>query len=147
MTNLQEKKAEAIKRMKLLGIAQIDIDRFIESIHSVAVSLPDDSNENTLFFLKMYNEFYKKYPEHLLYYMLMDDGHISGYRSVSFLFVEKYTEDWEFVDKTISMSRISSDGIIYKNLPAYVYNLEVPDYSETGFIFVTNLDGILYRVG
>ena len=122
--SIEEKKAEAIKRMKMLKLYPPIIKQFKES-GQVCISEPPlgahfwiDEDDK-----KRVEEFEAKYNA-LVFTAVRcywDIGQMDA-----FLFVSDYTEDWEIEYANMK------DGIVL----AYVYNHDAPDCSEMGDISV-----------
>ena len=129
------KKQEAIKRMEVLDIFGETIRQF-EKECLISYSEPpmgtnywiNDEQE------KVVREFEKEYDA-LVYF---------GVRSYTnfgimdaFLYVSDYEEEWEMDNGELK------DGYVY----AYVYNHDIPEYSEIGLIRVQPRFGGLVRIG
>ena len=120
--NKEEKKAEAIVRMKTLGIFPETIQQF-ETDDKVSISEPPFGafywleGEN----LDRIRQFEEKY--NALVYMIIRSYTDIGMMD-SFLFVSDYKEEWDIDRDDIGVGRIC----------AYVYNHDAPDCSEIGCI-------------
>lgn len=130
---LENKKAEAIARMQVLGIFQPTIKQFEdgqvscseppvganywldEDQQKIAKEFEEEHNSLVYFAIRSYTEF-----------GMMD----------SFLYVSDYAEEWEMDREDIT------NGYVY----AYVYNYDIPEYSEIGSIGVEERFGGLVRV-
>lgn len=121
--SFEEKKAEAIKRMKLLKIYPETIAQF-EMENLISVSEPPfgaffwADNETR----QRIDEFEKKTDS--LVYMVIRSYTTVG-KMDSYLFVSDYkNEEWE----------MDRDDIAHGQVLAYVYNYDVPEFSEFGAI-------------
>lgn len=133
--SMEIKKAEAIKRMKALGIFPQTIQQFKRE-NLVSYSEPtmganywlDDEQKAII------KEFEQEYNA-LVYFAIRSYTEFG--KLDSFLFVSDYEEEWEMDNEDIK------DGYAL----AYVYNYDVPDFSEIGSIMVKERFGGLVRVG
>jgi hypothetical protein len=131
----ENKKAEAIKRMKVLNIFPQTIQQFKRS-NLVSYSEPpmganywlDDEQ------VKLVKEFEEKHNA-LVYFVIRSYAEFG--KLDSFLYVSDHEEEWELDHEDIA------DGYAL----AYVYNYDIPEYSEFGSIAVQNRFGGLVRVG
>jgi hypothetical protein len=131
----ENKKAEAIKRMKVLNIFPQTIQQFKRS-NLVSYSEPpmganywlDDEQ------VKLVKEFEEKHNA-LVYFVIRSYTEFG--KLDSFLYVSDHEEEWELDHEDIA------DGYAL----AYVYNYDIPEYSEFGSIAVQNRFGGLVRVG
>ena len=131
----EEKKYEAIQRMKMLGIFNETIRQF-EIDDLVSISMPPYGAfywvDDTL--KEMIQQFEVKH--NALVYMI-----IRSYTSIgtmdSFLFISDYKEEWRLEHADMQM------GILF----AYVYNYLEPLFSEFGSIeFRKSIAGGLIRI-
>lgn len=133
--SMEIKKAEAIKRMKALGIFPQTIQQFKRE-NLVSYSEPpmganywlDDEQKAIV------KEFEQEHNA-LVYFATR--SYTKFGKLDSFLFVSDYEEEWEMDNEDIK------DGYAL----AYVYNYDVPDFSEIGSIMVKERFGGLVRVG
>lgn len=129
------KKAEAIKRMKALGIFPETINQFKRE-DLVSYSEPQmganywlDDEQKAI--VKAFEEEYNA----LVYFATRSYTEFG--KLDSFLYVSDYEEEWEMENDDIT------DGYAY----AYVHNYDVPEYSEIGGIAIKERFGGLVRVG
>lgn len=131
--SIEEKKAEAIKRMKLLNIFPQTVKDF-EIDDKVSISEPpfaafywaDNFQKNLIRSIE-------KKHNILIYNVILTYTHFG--KLLSFLYVSDYKEDWE-----------NDRQILKENMTvAYVYNYNVPDFSEAGCIGfkITKARGLL----
>lgn len=133
----EEKRAEAVKRMKALGIYAETIRQF-EQQGRVSTSEPplgafywvDEEQAARI------REFEEK-NDALVYMVvrsyLQDDDKLDHY-----LFVSKYREEWDYELK---------DLMVNHRVPCYTYNYNAPWCSEGGFIVVqTTIAGGLKQI-
>lgn len=133
--SMEIKKAEAIKRMKALGIFPQTIQQFKRE-NLVSYSEPpmganywlDDEQKAIV------KEFEQEHNA-LVYFATR--SYTKFGKLDFFLFVSDYEEEWEMDNEDIK------DGYAL----AYVYNYDVPDFSEIGSIMVKERFGGLVRVG
>ena len=129
----EEKKAEAIVRMKTLGIFPETIQQF-ETDDKVSISEPPfgafywlegKSLDRVRHFEKEYNA--------LVYMAIRSYTNIG--KMDSFLFVSDYKEEWE----------MDCEDLRHDQICAYVYNYDAPDCSELGCIGImrTSAAGLL----
>ena len=129
-----EKKMEAIKRMEVLDIYGPTINQF-ENEGVLSYSEPplgtnywlDDEQR------KIVREFEEEH--HALVYFALRSYTKIGIMD-SFLFVSDYPEEWVLDNNDIK------NGYAY----AYVYNYDVPEYSEIGMIGIEPRFGGLVRI-
>lgn len=118
----EAKKAEAVKRMKMLGIFPETIKQF-EKEDYISISEPPVG----AFFwaegedLERIRQFETEY--NALVYVVVRSYMTFG-KVDSYLYVSDYEEEWE----------MDRDGIKEKEVLAYVYNHDMPDCSEMGYI-------------
>lgn len=131
----EAKKAEAIKRMKVLDIFD-ETRRQFENADIVSCSEPpiganywlDDEQK------KIIEDFEEEYNA-LVYFVVRSYTQFG--KLDSFLYVSDYEEEWEMDNEDLA------DGYVY----AYVYNYDMPLFSEIGSIAVEPRFGGLVRVG
>lgn len=131
----EEKKIEAIKRMKKLHIIGDAIEQFKDS-DTVMISEPPFG---ALYWLndeqkKMVEEYEKKHNS--LVYMVIRTYTNFGLLD-NLLYVSDYKEEWP----------LDNINIEDKEPTAYVVNHDVPEFSEHGCIIVKESFGGLLRVG
>ena len=127
------KKAEAIKRMKVLDIFNETIKQF-EKEDLVSCSEPplganywlDEEQQ------KLVKEFEEE-NNALVYFVVRSYTEFG--KMDAFLYVSDYEEEWEMDNEDIKEGYVLS----------YVYNFDVPDFSEFGSIGVVNRFGGLIR--
>ena len=128
------KKAEAIDRMNRLGIFPETIKQF-KNEDLVSYSEPTGAN---YWLDEEQKEIVKKFEEEynaLVYFATRsytDFGKLD-----SFLYISDYDEEWE----------MDNDDIAEGYACAYVYNYDIPEYSEIGGIAVRERFGGLVRIG
>lgn len=132
--SMENKKREAIKRMYALDI-------YAEAIRHFAYDGTLNYSEPPLgmnYWLDdKQKEIVKKFEEEynaLVYFGIRSYTNFGTWDS--FLFVSDYKEEWEMDNHIIK------DGEVY----AYVYNYDVPEYSEMGCIGVQQIFGGLVRI-
>lgn len=132
---IEKKKEEAIKRMKALGIYSETIRQF-KNEDIVSYSEPPlganywlDEEQK-----KIAKEFEEEYNT-LIYFAVRN--HTEFGMLDAFLYIDDYKEDWEVDNLALE------DGYVR----AYVYNYDMPDFSESGDIIVENRFGGLIRIG
>ena len=129
------KKKEAIKRMKSLDIFAETIRQF-KNEDLVSYSEPplganywlDDEQK------KIVKEFEEEYNA-LVYFAIRSYTQFG--KVDTFLYVSDHKEEWEMDKEDLEC------GYAY----AYVYNYDIPEYSEIGSVAVQNRFGGLVRVG
>lgn len=132
---IETKKKEAIKRMKALKIYSETIRQFktddlvsySESPMGANYWLNDEQKEIVRKFEEEYNA--------LIYFGMRSYTEFG--QLDSFLYVSDHEEEWEMDNDDLK------DGYAI----AYVYNYDMPDFSELGSIAVQNRFGGLVRVG
>ena len=130
-----EKKKEAIKRMEVLDIYSEVIKQFEEDSTINCSEPPFGAN----YWLtdeqkKIVREFQEEYNA-LVYFATL--SHTEFGKLTSFLYVSDYEDEWEMDNGELK------DGYVY----AYVYNHDIPEYSEIGLIRVQPRFGGLVRIG
>ena len=122
--SIKEKKAEAIERMKALGIFPQTIRQFVDAGY-ISISEPPFG----AFFwaegkdLERIKQFEVEYNA-LVYVVIRSYTNIG--KLDSYLFVSDYAEEWEIDRENICK--------LENGLFAYVYNHDAPDFSEMGYI-------------
>lgn len=139
----EQRKAEAIKRMNVLGIFDPVIEEF-KSDGTIQYSEPSKiggSDVGALYWLhnepewlKLVEEFEKQYNS-TAYHVV--HSYTSFGEMLSILYVSQYPEEWEMDNYDIK------DGYVM----TYTINLDAPDCSEFGTIVVQKASGGLVRVG
>lgn len=130
-----EKKQEAIKRMEVLDIYAETIRQFeMEGLISYSEPplganywLTDEQR-------KIVREFEEEYNA-LVYFATISNTEFGTL--TSFLYVSDYPEEWKMDNADLK------NGYVY----AYVYNHDVPEYSEIGLIRVQPRFGGIIRIG
>lgn len=131
----ENKKAEAINRMKMLGLSKSCIKAFQDRDE---VQLSETNGELTELSkneeLRTYIENLEKTDKILIYHVLHTNTPFG--EMYSFLLVSDYGEEWESDRRNVKNNRLLS----------YVWNKDVPEYSEYGYIVVTQRSGGLTRL-
>lgn len=128
--SIEEKKAEAIERMKALGIFPQTIKQFKDESY-ISISEPPlgafywAEGED----LERIRQF--EAENDALVYVVIRSYTTIG-KLDSYLFVSDYAEEWEVDRKNI---REVGDGLL-----AYVYNHDAPECSEMGYIGIAPTD-------
>lgn len=132
--SVNEKKAEAIKRMKMMHIISDAIKQFKDE-NQIMVSEPpfgglywiEDELQTTI----------KKFEEknNALVYLVVRAFTSFG-KMDSLLFVSDYKEDWELENDNIN------DGIVF----SYTINYDMPGCSEMGSIGYRSIGGGIVRI-
>lgn len=124
-------KKEAIKRMKALGIIDATIQQF-EQADLVSYSLRGGNYWLDNSFKQLVAEFEEKH-DYLVYYAILSHTDIG--RMLSLFYVsnreEEWSGDWKELNEGFQMS--------------YVFNLDIPEYSEFGLIGFKPIVGGLIR--
>lgn len=131
--SIENKKQEAIERMKTLGIFSQTIRQFKEG--TVSYSEPTGAN---YWLDEVQEKIVKEFEEEhnaLVYFVIRSYTEFGKLDAL--LYVSDYEEEWEMDREDIK------DGYAL----AYVYNYDVPYFSEFGNIVVKNRFGGLVRVG
>lgn len=126
----QQYKKEAIKRMKALGIIDDTIQQF-EQADLVSYSLRGGNYWLDNSFKQLVAEFEEKH-DYLVYYAILSYTAIG--KMLSLFYVsnreEEWSGDWKELNEGFQMS--------------YVFNLDIPEYSEFGLIgFKPIFDGLI----
>lgn len=122
--SIEEKKAEAVLRMKLLGIFPETI-RLFKNANIVSVCEPPYgaifwANEDDLKLIKVFEQ-----NHNALVYLVVRAYHKEFGKMDSFLFVSDYKdEEW----------KMDRNDLKYGQALAYVYNYDTPIFSEFGSI-------------
>lgn len=131
----ENKKAEAINRMKMLGLSKPCIKAFQDRDE---VQLSETNGELTGLSkneeLRTYIENLEKTDKILIYHVLHTNTPFG--EMYSFLLVSDYGEEWESDRRNVKNNRLLS----------YVWNKDTPEYSEYGYIEVTQRSGGLIRL-
>lgn len=124
-------KKEAIKRMKSLGIIDDTIQQF-EQADLVSYSLRGGNYWLDNSFKQLVAEFEEKH-DYLVYYAILSYTAIG--KMLSLFYVsnreEEWSDDWKELNEGFQMS--------------YVFNLDIPEYSEFGLIGFKPIVGGLIR--
>jgi len=120
---IEEKRAEAVRRMKRMGIYAETIRQF-EQQRLVSVSEPPMGafywvDEETAEHIRYFEE-----SHDALVYMVIRSYHGDMGTMDSFLYVSDWPEEWEYDNNDIQ------DGFVV----AFVYNRDCPELSEIGSI-------------
>lgn len=127
----QQLKKEAIKRMEALDIINDTIQQF-EQADLVSYSLRGGNYwlDNT--FKKIIADFEETY-DYLVYFSILSHTNIG--RMLTLFYVstqeEEWSRDWDDLNEGLQM--------------AYVYNLDIPEYSEFGLVGFKPIFGGLVR--
>lgn len=131
----ENKKAEAINRMKMLGLSKSCIKAFQDRDE---VQLSETNGELTGLSkneeLRTYIENLEKTEKILVYHVL--HTYTPFGEMYSFLLVSDYGEEWESDRRNVKSNRLLSN----------VWNKDTPEYSEYGYIEVTQRSGGLIRL-
>ena len=132
--SMEIKKQEAIDRMKTLGIFPQTIKQF----KGGQVSYSEPPLGGNFWLDEEQKKIVKEFEEEhnaLVYFAIRSYTEFG--KLDSFLYVSDYEEEWEMDREDIV------DGYVI----SYVYNYDIPEYSEIGSIVVQNRFGGLVRVG
>lgn len=132
--SIESKKKEAIKRMEVLDIFSETIRQFEEeNLVSYSVTplgtnywLTEEQREIVKTFEEEYNA--------LVYFAIRTETEFGTLDS--FLYVSNHKEEWDMDNEDLE------DGYVY----AYVYNYDIPEFSEIGLIMVQPRFGGLVRI-
>lgn len=131
----EKMKQEAIERMEMLGISPTAIKIFEEDGEvGLSVSPAFPICEITPEYKKLIDKWEEKTGS-IAYHAIYNGAAVGALLSI--LFVSSDEEEWE-LDK-----RDMEAGYPM----AYVFNLDILEFSEYGSISVKNVDGILERIG
>ena len=131
----EKMKQEAVERMEMLGISPTAIKIFEEDGEvGLSVSPAFPICEITPEYKKLIDKWEEKTGS-MAYHAIYNGADVGALLSI--LFVSSDEEEWE-LDK-----RDMEAGCPM----AYVFNLDIPEFSEYGSISVKNVDGILERIG
>lgn len=131
----EKMKQEAIERMEMLGISPTAIKIFEEDGEvGLSVSPAFPICEITPEYKKLIDKWEEKTGS-MAYHAIYNGAAVGALLSI--LFVSSDEEEWE-LDK-----RDMEAGYPM----AYVFNFDIPEFSEYGSISVKNVDGILERIG
>lgn len=129
------KKAEAIKRLKVMNIIDDAINQFIED----DIVMVSDNPFGMLYWLNdNYKQLVKEFEEEyngLVYianYCVTEFG-----RLLSLFYVSDYDEEWEMDNADVE------EGYAM----VYCINLDCPDFSEFGSIAYESINGGIKRIG
>ena len=126
-------KFEAIKRMHELGIAAVAIDDFNKSDkllcsdYGIMSEVPEEIKQRIKDWESKYNN--------LVYHVI--HSHVYGQEFYDCLSVSCYEDDWLYEYKRLL------DGWPM----SHSFNLSIPDFTESGTIFVKEYNGTLMRMG
>lgn len=125
-------KKEAIKRMKALGIIDDTIQQF-EQADLVSYSLRGGNYWLDNRFKQLVAEFEEKH-DYLVYYAILSHTNIGIMLSLFYVSnrEEEWSGDWKELNEGFQMS--------------YVFNLDIPEYSEFGLIGFKQVFGGLIRI-
>lgn len=131
----ENKKAEAINRMKMLGLSKNCIKAFqdrdevrLSETNGILTGLSKNKE------LRTYIENLEKTDKILVYHIIHTESRFG--EMYSFLLVSDYEEEWESDRRNIKSNLLLS----------YVWNKDVPVYSEYGYIVVIQRYGRLIRL-
>lgn len=130
--NADQLKIEARDRMKMLNIYPMIIDDFVErgQLWTSASDLRNPTPEE----LEHVRAFEKKFGNRI-YHLIR--GQFMDCEVLNMLSISPYMEDWEYERSLIREGSVMSRSD----------NLSIPDWSESGIIFVRNESGVLRRWG
>lgn len=130
--NADQLKIEARERMKMLKIYPMIIDDFVErgQLWTSASDLRNPTPEE----LEHVRAFEKKFGNRI-YHLIR--GQFMDCEVLNMLSISPYMEDWEYERSLIREGSVMSRSD----------NLSIPDWSESGIIFVRNESGVLRRWG
>ena len=136
----EEKKLEAIKRMKALKLFAPCVRAF-KNDDEVQLTEPFgglyefSSNEELNRYIEDFETEYSALVYHVIHSAFNVDGDV--WEMYHLLYVSDHTDEWEMDHEDIEQGYVM----------AYVVNNTIPDYSEFGTIAVANRIGGLVRVG
>lgn len=130
--NEDQLKIEARERMKMLKIYPLIIDDFVErgQLWTSASDLRNPTTEE----LEHVRAYEKKFGNRI-YHLIR--GQFMDCEVLNMLSISPYMEDWEYERSLIPEGSVMSRSD----------NLSIPDWSESGIIFVRNESGVLRRWG
>jgi hypothetical protein len=130
--NADQLKIEARERMKMLNIYPMIIDDFVErgQLWTSASDLRNPTPEE----LEHVRAFEKKFGNRI-YHLIR--GQLMDCEVLNMLSISPYMEDWEYERSLIREGSVMSRSD----------NLSIPEWSESGIIFVRNESGVLRRWG
>lgn len=132
--SMEIKKAEALKRMKALGIFNETIKQF-EKEDLVSCSEPPMGANFWLYDeQKAMVDAFEKENNALVYFVIRSYTQFGKLDTL--LFVSDYQDEWEMDNDAIK------DGFPF----AYVYNYDIPEFSEFGSVGVEQRFGGLIRI-
>lgn len=133
--SMEKKKEEAIRRMEALDIYVDTINQFEDED---LVSYSEPPLGTNFWFNKEQREIIKAFEKEynaLVYFAIRSYTEFGTLDS--FLYVSDHEEEWEMDNEDLK------DGYVV----AYVYNYDMPDFSEFGSIVVQPRFGGLVRIG
>lgn len=131
----EKMKQEAVERMEMLGISPTAIKIFEEDGEvGLSVSPAFPICEITPEYKKLIDKWEEKTGS-MAYHAIYNGAAVGALLSI--LFVSSDEEEWELDKRDMEA--------VYPM--AYVFNLDIPEFSEYGSISVKNVDGILERIG
>lgn len=136
---------EAIKRLKLLGIDERHLSLFMINREFIKTSV--NHSEGIVRYAEITKEEkqmvqkWEREKNSIVYYMIQDEGAWPDgckFSRYTLLYVNSYVKDYKMVKE---------DCIVkFGTVPAYVINMEEPDYSEYGEILFKNVNGLLINL-
>ena len=131
----EKMKQEAVERMEMLGISTTAIKIFEEDGEvGLSVSPAFPICEITPEYKKLIDKWEEKTGS-MAYHAIYNGAAVGALLSI--LFVSSDEEEWELDKREMEAG----------SPMAYVFNLDIPEFSEYGSISVKNVDGILERIG
>lgn len=131
----EKMKQEAIERMEMLGISPTAIKIFEEDGEvGLSVSPAFPICEITPEYKKLIDKWEEKTGS-MAYHAIYNGAAVGALLSI--LFVSSDEEEWELDKRDMEAGYPMG----------YVFNLDIPEFSEYGSISVKNVDGILERIG
>lgn len=141
LANDRQMNKEALNRMEKLAICEKQKSIFRDSFQIPLTIVEGNklkqgllSDEEFQIAMKLSED-----NNYIIYYAIRNKGHYmdgAEFEKITFLVVTPYKEDW------INVHRDIDKGFI----EAYVYNKEIPDYSELSGVKIENIDGILVDI-
>ena len=132
-TSREERKSESIKRMQQLGLEAAVIDdlilrdKIVCSDYGMFKDVPEEIKKK----IKDWEKKYHNFVYHVIH------SHVYGQEFYDCLSVSCYQEDWLYEYKRLL------DGWPM----SHSFNLSIPDFTESGTIFVKEYNGTLMRMG